>query len=75
MWVSGNLEQKRRLQRMVFPDGIEYDHQNDVYRTFRTNSIFDVINSLSGIKKHKKTGKFQENLKNSGLVLGAGLYL
>ena len=25
MWVYGDLEQKRKLQRMVFPEGIEYD--------------------------------------------------
>ena len=73
MWVSGDLEQKRKLQRMVFPEGIEYDHKNDVYRTFRTNAIFDLIGSLSVIRKHKKTGKFQENLKNSGLVPRAGI--
>ena len=73
MWVYGDLEQKRKLQRMVFPDGIEYDHENDIYRTFRTNAIFDVIRSFSKRSGNKKTGNFQNKLKKSGLVLGAGL--
>ena len=68
MWVSGDLEQKRKLQRMVFPDGIEYDHENDIYRTFRTNAIFDVIRSFSERSENKKTGNFQNKLKKSGFV-------
>ena len=68
MWVSGDLEQKRKLQRMVFPEGIEYDHENDNYRTFRTNSIFDVIRSFIKRNGYKKTGNFQNELKKSGLV-------
>ncbi len=54
MWVYGDLEQKRKLQRMVFPDGIEYDHENDIYRTFRTNAIFDVIRSFSERSERNK---------------------
>jgi len=45
MWVSGDLEQKRKLQRMVFPEGIEYDHKNDIYRTFR-GSIRKVVGKM-----------------------------
>ena len=63
MWVSGDLEQKRKLQRMIFTEGIEYNHENDIYRTFRTNAIFDVINSLSGIRKHKKNRKISRKFE------------
>ena len=58
---------------MVFPEGIEYDHANDVYRTFRTNSVFDVIHSFIEDKEDKKTGNFHNNLKKSGLVPRGGL--
>lgn len=40
MWQNGNLEVKRRIQKIVFPDGIRYDHQNHTYRTTRVNLLF-----------------------------------
>ena len=49
---------------MVFPDGIRYDFKNDVYRTFRTNSVFDVIHLFTEDKEDKKTGNLHNNLKN-----------
>ena len=73
IWVSGDLEQKRKLQEMVFPEGIEYDHGNDVYRTFRVNVIFELIRSLSTENKDKKKGFSQFEPKKSHLVAGTGL--
>tara|TARA_B110000046_G_scaffold173695_1_gene196532 strand:+ start:58 stop:627 length:570 start_codon:yes stop_codon:yes gene_type:complete len=40
MSTNGNLAEKRKIQKMVFPDGIEYDRKNDEYRTFISNFIF-----------------------------------
>ena len=73
MWAKGNLAEKRKLQKMVFPDGIEYDHKNDEYRTFRVNSFFSYIPVVSKELGHKKTGNFRVKTKNSGLVLETGL--
>ena len=73
MWVCGNLEQKRKLQKMVFPEGIDYDHENDVYRTFRVNVIFELIRSLSTENKDKKKGFSQFEPKKSHLVERASL--
>ena len=73
MWAKGNLAEKRKLQKMVFPDGIEYDHKNDEYRTFRVNSFFSYIPVVSKELGHKKTGKFRVKTKNSGSVLEAGI--
>ena len=53
---------------MVFPEGIEYDHENDVYRTFRVNVIFELIRSLSTENKDKKKGFSQFEPKKSHLV-------
>ncbi len=57
LWESGNLEEKKRIQRMVFPEGIIYDFQNDYYRTERVNQLFGVIPVLAGelAKKRKAT--------------------
>ena len=73
MWAKGNLAEKRKIQKMVFPDGIEYDHENDEYRTFRVNSFFSYIPALSKELGHKKTRKFRVKTKNSGSVPEAGL--
>ena len=68
MWGNGNLLEKRKIQKMVFPDGIEYDRKNDEYRTFRVNQFFSYIPTIVKDLEHKKTGKFQDKLKNSGSV-------
>ena len=73
MWAKGNLAEKRKLQKMVFPDGIEYDHKNDEYRTFRVNSFFSYIPAVSKELGHKKTGNFRVKTKNSGLVPETGI--
>jgi hypothetical protein len=73
MWAKGNLAEKRKIQKMVFPDGIEYDHKNDEYRTFRVNSFFSYIPAVSKELEHKKTGKFRGKTKNSGSVPGMGV--
>ena len=73
MWAKGNLAEKRKIQKMVFPDGIEYDHKNDEYRTFRVNSFFSYIPAVSKELGHKKTGKFRVKTKNSGSVPKVGI--
>jgi site-specific DNA recombinase len=73
MWANGNLAEKRKIQKMVFPDGIEYDRKNDEYRTFRVNSFFSYIPLIADELEHKKTGKFRKKSKNSGSVPRAGL--
>ena len=47
---------------MVFPEGVEYDHENDVYRTFRVNVTFAVIRSMSIENEDKKKGFSQFEL-------------
>ena len=68
MWENGNLSEKRKIQKMVFPDGIEYDRKNDEYRTFRVNSIFSYIPLIADEVEHKKTGSFRRKSKKSGSV-------
>lgn len=46
--VIGDIETKRAVQFMVFPDGILYDFKNDRFQISRVNLIFDSINLLSG---------------------------
>jgi hypothetical protein len=67
LWGSGNIETKRSIQYMVFPDGVSYDFKNHRVRTFRVNSIFSAIASISddisGNKKENYHKKYDNSLK------------
>ena len=56
-WVSGDLEQKRQLQNLVFPSGIGYNKQNDRVQTTRVNSIFSAIPLLTKDLDKIKSGE------------------
>jgi site-specific DNA recombinase len=45
LWSSGDIEVKRKLQYIAFPDGLEYDLKNKRVQTFRVNSIIAKIAS------------------------------
>ncbi len=72
LWSSGNIETKRKLQYMIFPEGLGYDFQNKRVRTFRVNSIFAQIACLSDRLDVNKNGNFQNNIENSRLVSPEG---
>ena len=46
-------------------EGIEYDHKNDEYRTFRVNSFFSYIPVVSKELGHKKTGAHKGSGKHA----------
>ncbi len=55
--TSGDLEQKRQLQNLVFRSGIGYDKQNDRVKTKRVNSIFSAIPLLTKDLDKIKSGE------------------
>ena len=57
---------------MLFPDGLGYDFQNKRIQTFRVNSIFSAIASISNGLTENKKGNFQNNFENSPLVTSTG---
>ncbi|WP_366524742.1 recombinase family protein [uncultured Pontibacter sp.] len=73
MWVLGDYHTKQKLQKLVFPEGVAYDKENDDYRTEKINSVLSLIASLStpyGDKNKRPT-----NLKVDRSVLVAGTRL
>ncbi len=72
LWSSGNIETKRSIQYMLFPDGLGYDFKNKRVQTFRVNSIFASIASINGALSGNKKGNFQKNIENSLLVTSTG---
>ncbi len=73
LWTFGDLEVKRSIQKMVFPEGILFDFKKDSYRTTRVNAVFDLIPSFSNNLKDKKNGTDQNKVDLSRLVPEVGI--
>jgi site-specific DNA recombinase len=73
-WMSGDLLQKRRIQQLVFPSGLGYSKSKGRVQTFRVNSIFAAIPSLSTDLAKIKSGEpvnfnqFSARVTPSGLL-------
>ena len=57
IWDSGDLEQKRKLQQLVFPSGMGYNKQIDEVQTKRVNSIFSSIPLIATDLAQQKSGE------------------
>ena len=71
-WVSAGFEQKQRLQRLVFPEGILYNKQKGEVRTERVNSLFAAIPLLAQVSAEKKKGDSSKNRLKSSEVPRTG---
>jgi site-specific DNA recombinase len=72
LWELGDIQTKRAIQYMVFPEGICYDFKNHRVRTFRVNSIFSAIASISGDMSSNKKENYHNNYDNSLKVESEG---
>ena len=57
IWTCGDLGQKKNIQNLVFPSGLDYDKSNGKVRTTRVNSIFSCIPEIAKKLKKTKNGK------------------
>ena len=73
MWVTANFENKRRLQNVVFPEGIFYDKQKEEVRTKKMNSLFLSIPPLQRVIGENKKGNLLEDYLNAGKVPRTGI--
>ncbi|CAM1357021.1 recombinase family protein [Tenacibaculum halocynthiae] len=72
-WASGNVNTKKRIQKLVFPEGVVINPENRQYRTKKTNAIFykkTVIPRDSEWKIKNPSTKYGDG---SWLVAGTGL--
>jgi site-specific DNA recombinase len=54
MWAFGNFNEKQALQKILFPRGISYNREKDQVRTSDINTVFYLIDKLSGGWDQKK---------------------
>jgi site-specific DNA recombinase len=69
IWELGGLQNRKKLQKLIFPEGITYNKEIGSYRTLKTNKIFDVISSLSGDLPKDETRKLSDKADFSRLVV------
>ena len=43
LWRDGNYETKRKIEYLVYPNGIFWNKKNRSYRTENRNSVFDLL--------------------------------
>jgi len=51
------VSKRKRLQTLVFPEGVHYDREKQAYRTIRVNSFFGLASEISQKMGQKKEGK------------------
>ncbi len=72
LWDKTGLFGRRIFQKLLFPEGIIYNHEKGIVRTTRTNSFFSVISNVS--RNYGENKKEDFSLKNgkSPLVIQPG---
>lgn len=60
LWKTSDLKTKRRIQNLVFPEGIFWDKEKRNYRTKKTNAIFEIMSRLSITYGQKKRTASEE---------------
>ena len=66
LWVTAEFNEKKKLQYMIFPDGMVYDKKNKAVLTPRVNTLFGEIAVLTSVsKENKKDNLLQDCLFGS----------
>ena len=63
LWASSDFSAKRRLQELLFPEGIYISKENRTVRTFRVNTLFAEIPELMGVSEQNKKGESEYKLE------------
>ena len=53
LWNESDLETKVKLQNLVFPEGIFWNHEKGIYRTPEKTGVFKIIDEISDRYKTK----------------------
>ena len=72
-WEYESVESKRRIQNVVFPEGLMVDTEKRQYLTKKINSVFTVSGSVSAKNEKKKSDSENVFPQKSLLVAGTGL--
>ena len=73
IWAYGDIENKLRVQNLVFPEGLTVDPKNRQYLTKKVNAIFSLVPTFTGVDKVTANKKPTSFTDGSVLVAGTGL--
>ena len=73
LWDSADFDNKRKLQLLVFPEGIMYSKQKDRVRTNRINSLFQSIPLLTMAFSENRNGNSKKNCLKYSSVPRTGI--
>ena len=72
-WRKADVGLKKKIQELVFPEGVLIDTKKRQYLTKKVNSVFVVNSLLSSNCNHKKENDSSGKLESSYLVARTGL--
>jgi site-specific DNA recombinase len=67
-WSFSDFSRKRKLQNLIFPDGMRYNKKNNTVRTFKFNDLLLWTACKQQDLEENKTGIPELNLSYAGLV-------
>lgn len=62
LWEQGDVDTKKKIQELVFPNGILWDRVKRNYRTEKRNEFFDLLDRFSVSYGHKKETPSEEDV-------------
>ena len=73
IWAPSDFENKRALQKLLFPEGIYYNAEMHKYRTRKVNGFIELVNSFSIFFEQKEKENSQSFFENSLSVVRKGV--
>ena len=74
-WMLANVDNKKRIQKLVFPNGLILDAKNRQYLTSKVNELFVVNTSFSNEYMGKEKGLITDKSDKSSTVAGTRVEL
>ena len=66
LWHNSDLETKKQIQNLVFPEGVFWDKEICGYRTPSRNKVFDVLSEYSAIYKKETEAETSTSVPSCG---------
>jgi hypothetical protein len=67
-WQSEDIETKKRVQELVFPDGVSLDMSERQYLTTNINLIFEMNRAIARVSEGSKNKRPTKKIGGSSLV-------
>ena len=72
-WQKMDFEMCQGIQKLVFPEGVNWDKESRSYRTTNYNSFFEILHCVSDSYKNRQEKEKDKSCDLSSLVAGGGL--